>query len=243
MPRILFLLLYLTLGTASGSGLQVSPVSLTIGPDYTSQVLWLSNTGKTQLNAQIRTFRWNQIDNRDVLEPASDLIVSPPMVSVPPGEKQLVRVIRLGQPAGVEISWRLIIDELPVAALKRSGIDFILRYSIPVFLSPSTKESHRPEPDSYITNDSSGMWINIHNRGNIHIQISDIQLQDNVSLNLKPLLPGLVGYVLPGKKRAWRLPLTVRKIHPSSLKARINSEIEPSVLVNNVGVLSSPRQY
>ena len=45
-------------GGAAASGLQVSPVSLTLPPTQAADGLWLSNTGDNVVNAQVRVFRW-----------------------------------------------------------------------------------------------------------------------------------------------------------------------------------------
>src|SRR3546814_8536298 len=71
--------------------LQVSPVSLRMQGEQTASALWLSNTGKSALHAQVRIFHWTQAGGNDKLTPTTDLVASPPMVSIEPGKRQLVR--------------------------------------------------------------------------------------------------------------------------------------------------------
>ena len=70
-------------GAAFASGLQVSPVTLTLSPTQAADGLWLSNTGDNVVNAQVRVFRWTQEGGEDKLTPSRGLLVSPPMLQLP----------------------------------------------------------------------------------------------------------------------------------------------------------------
>ena len=85
-------------GSAMGSGLQVAPTLVTLEATQTAGGLWLSNTGDTPLHAQVRVYRWTQEGGEEQLVPSRDLVISPPMLALEPGQKQLVRVIRVGAP-------------------------------------------------------------------------------------------------------------------------------------------------
>src|SRR5690606_36902980 len=98
-------------------GLQVSPVTVTRTAKETADGLTLSNVGDTTVHAQVRVYHWSQDQDGDRLDLSTGLVISPPMVVLEPGGKQLVRVIRTklapadGQP---EDAYRVVIDELPV---------------------------------------------------------------------------------------------------------------------------------
>ena len=119
-PFVLLASLWLAGGVAAAAGLQVSPVSLTLAANQTAEGLWLSNTENTPVNAQVRVFRWTQEGGEDKLTPTRALVISPPMLQLAAGDRQLVRVIRLGAPpsgpGAVQEAYRMIIDELPVNA-------------------------------------------------------------------------------------------------------------------------------
>src|SRR3546814_5352214 len=64
-------------------------------------------------------------------------MVSPPMFTIAPGTQQLVRVVRVGgtPAANGEQSYRLLIDEVPdPTAPSKTTLNFVLRYSVPVFI-------------------------------------------------------------------------------------------------------------
>lgn len=73
----------------------------------------MRNRAAAPANVRMRLFRWRRQDGADVLEPASDLLVSPPLARVAPGAPDVVRVVRLStQPVAAEESYHLLIDEL-----------------------------------------------------------------------------------------------------------------------------------
>ena len=82
MRSILLSTLLLMGGAAFASGLQVSPVTLTLSPTQAADGLWLSNTGDNVVNAQVRVFRWtltaegevNYLDARG----ERDIVLPPP---------------------------------------------------------------------------------------------------------------------------------------------------------------------
>ena len=100
-------------GESAASGLQVSPISLTLQQNQRAEGLWLSNSGDSPVNAQVRVFHWSQSGYSDQLSSSQGLVISPPMLNIPPGGKQLIRVIRTGPPTKVEDAYRLSINELP----------------------------------------------------------------------------------------------------------------------------------
>ena len=62
------------------------------------------------------------------------------MLALAPGERQLIRVIRTSPPsASVEEAYRLSIDELPPAKLQKNKLQFVMHYSVPVFIQPTTQ--------------------------------------------------------------------------------------------------------
>ncbi|TCV92311.1 fimbrial chaperone protein [Luteibacter rhizovicinus] len=210
------------------SGLQVSPIGLQLAANAQADALWLTNTGTNTIQAQVRVFRWTQVDGKDRLEPTRDLIVSPPMISVAPGDRQLIRVIRsVDAPVGTELAYRVLVDELPLDQEAKPGLRFVLRYSIPIFLVPSDgaktatlRATWRDGPD--------GTALEVRNSGSGHAQIADLAIV-GAQNNRTVLLPGLVGYALPGSTMSWRVPPQSNP-RGGAVRARINGEVSESTL-------------
>jgi len=211
---------------ASASGLQVAPTSLTLAPGGPAQALWLTNTGDHELHAQVRAYRWSQASGHDELEPTQALLASPPMLNVPPGGRQLVRVIRTSEPAAApgEQAFRVLVDELPIDSgskdAKQTGVQYVLRYSVPVFVGTSGT----PSLSWSTAVDHEGLKLEVRNSGGAHAQITGLGISQPGSAPVE-LVPGLLGYVLPGATMHWTVALPAgTSTANASLKALINGE-------------------
>ncbi len=217
---------------ASASGLQVSPVSLTLPATQNAEGLWLSNTGDTVLHAQVRAYRWTQDERGDQLTPTRELLISPPMLELAAGARQLIRAIRLGAPpeSGIEQTYRLVIDELPVAQPDGRGLHYVLRYSVPVFVEPAGAVSGAPELQWTLRHEEAKTTLEVVNHGSAHAQLVDL-VHANAQGRKTEVAPGLLGYVLPGARMRW----TLDKIPPAALNgtgnwtATINGKSEQGI--------------
>ena len=82
---------------------------------------------------------WSQDGGADELVETQELLAVPPLVTIPPGERQIVRIGHLATPSpDLEKSFRVIVTELPPNAGGGSGsaLSMRLRLSIPVFVAP-----------------------------------------------------------------------------------------------------------
>lgn len=194
-------------GSAAAASLQISPVSLFLRGAQSATAIQLRNTGEAPIYGQVRVFTWDQRGSEDVLEPAMDVAASPPLVQVAPGETQLIRVIRLGAPGTSERTYRLLIDEItredePQAA----GVDFRLRYSVPLFMLPE-REPGPPQLDWHVFRRDARWMLAIANNGGMHAQIGSMKFVAAAGTEHE-ISKGLFGYVLPGRTREWLLPLS-----------------------------------
>ena len=187
---------------ASASGLQVAPTSLTLPSNQNAAGLWLSNTGDGPVTAQVRVYRWTQDNGEEKEIPSREVLVSPPMIQIAASDRQLIRVIRTGPPpANAEEAYRVVIDELPVAPAETKGVQFVLRYSVPVFRAP-TAALAPPQLSWKARREGQCAVIEVSNRGNMHAQIADLNMSDTRGKRTE-IQPGLLGYVLPGAQMRW----------------------------------------
>ncbi|QRP63633.1 molecular chaperone [Rhodanobacter sp. FDAARGOS 1247] len=204
----LFAALCLICGAAIASGLQVSPVSLSLQPVQNAEGLWLSNTGDNIVNAQVRVYHWTQQGGEEQLTPSPGLVISPPMLRIKPGDKQLIRVIRVGAPpngpAAVEDAYRLAIDELPIDMHGKKGLQFVLHYSVPVFVEPVGNTATAPRLSWSLQRDGIHMLLQVSNSGTGHAQLAEVSYVDG-SGHRTEISAGLLGYVLPGATMHWTL--------------------------------------
>src|SRR5215831_17602613 len=91
-------LVLMSLPTAAGAAsLQVAPVTLEIPAPGASATLKLRNEGSAALNAQIRVFRWTEVNGEEKLEPTDDVVASPPIARLAPKADYVVRLVRLAK--------------------------------------------------------------------------------------------------------------------------------------------------
>lgn len=213
---------------AYASGLQVAPVTTTLTADETADGLTLSNVGDRTLHAQVRVFHWTQgVDGDERLDPSTGLVISPPMVKLEPGERQLVRVIRTEPAPGEgesEDAYRIVVDELPLPTGERGeGIDFVLRYSLPVFIQPAGAEP-APRLTWNLTEIEGMTGIRVANSGRKHAQIADVSIRWPDGRKTV-LAPGLLGYALPGATKTWGTVVAWPAAAPEGkLEVRINGQ-------------------
>ena len=218
-------------GLVSASGLQVTPTMLSLAPSRQADGVWLRNTGNEPLHAQVRIYLWTQEHGEDQLTPTRALVASPPILNLEPGKSQLVRVIRTNvPPSQAEQAYRVIVNELPPAKDTGGGLSFVLRYSIPVFVQAVDAPDARPELTWSLNHDNGHLVLGVSNDGRQHAQISNVRFTDG-SGHRHPLKQGLLGYVLPGRKMHWELPLDGSLISAGgTIEAKVNGEsVTPTV--------------
>lgn len=220
---------------AFAGSLQVTPISLEFAPDEQAQGLWLSNSGTQSIRAQVRVQQWTQADG-EALTTTNALVASPPILEIAAGQRQLVRIVRRETgPLAQEVPYRLLVDELPMEdASDAAGLQFLLRYSVPVFLLPMgaiptlAKNGTRPPTD---LSPVSGSWqpqgesaqLILRNTGRQRIRISQLT---HVAANGQrtPIVPGLLGYVLAGQQMQWNVSVPAPARTGGTLQAKFNDD-------------------
>jgi fimbrial chaperone protein len=189
------------LAPAQASTLRVSPVGLDLPAGQNAATLSLFNDDATVLNVQVRVFRWRQVDGKDVLEPATGVVASPPIAKVAPGTARTVRVVRLDPslPDRQEC-YRLIVDELP-PPLSEGGrqVTLLMRHSIPLFFAASAGKA---KVEWRLDRPQDGPALTVSNTGGRHLRISNLRILDAAG-DVLAERRGLVGYALPGAKMTW----------------------------------------
>jgi fimbrial chaperone protein len=189
--------------TAQASTLQVDPVSVRLTPAARSAVMRLHNDGAEPINVQVRAFRWDQHDGEDRLTVTDELRVSPPIQAIPPGGEQIVRVLLAeGLVPQGEVSFRLIVDELPGAPATNGRVRMLIRYSVPVTVRP---DNLAPANLQFRLERGDGPPVlEAHNSGGQSAQLSALKLTASSGPAIE-VSSGLLGYVLPGQMRRWQL--------------------------------------
>lgn len=195
---LLAAVLALTGGVAQAKGqLQARQTGVDLLPGVRGGRLVLGNAGDASVAAQVKVYAWTQDGDADQLVPSSDLAVSPPVVEIPAGGEQLVRIVRASAAAPTrEMAYRLVVDELPgdPGSDGGSAVQVRMRYLIPVFVRVAD-----PAPTNLQCRvEATGLACS--NRGGIAAQLGASTLVARDGRRLK-LTDGLLGYVLAGSAR------------------------------------------
>ncbi len=205
-PVLLCLTLLPALLPATAANLQISPVSIQFRAGQGAAGINLQNYGDTPLYGQVRVYAWDQRNGEDVLTPATDVVASPPVMEIAARSTQTIRLVRRnGAPAPVEQTYRILIDEIPRndAAGTSTGVAIRLQYSVPVFALPADDKA-APQLGWTVVRKDGAWLLRVRNDGQLHAQIGATTLK-GADGKERELSKGLLGYVLPGKVREWRV--------------------------------------
>ena len=203
---ILTATLLLTACNAAYAGsLQVEPVLLDVTAPGAASTLTLRNDGTKPVSAQIRVFRWSIVNGKEELKPTNDVVASPPVETLAPQRKYVVRIVRVTKrPVVGEESYRLLVDQLPNLSQQRNGaINLLVRYSIPVFFGTADKQN--PKITWSVARRGNKVIVTANNSGERRLRISALRLRDANGKTLS-FGPGLTGYALGRSTISWTKP-------------------------------------
>jgi len=209
--RALFLYFFIALipSVQAANSLMVWPIDPAINPEEKASELWLENRGSATTMMQVRIFNWQQVNGQEQYQTQQQVVASPPMVRLEPGQRQLVRLIKQTPPqAGREMAYRVVLDEIPTPRTpgeNQAGLNFQMRYSVPLFVYGEglSKDSAKPELSWREVASDGKRWLELTNRGNGHARLS------NVTVGGRKLGNGLFGYVLANSSNRWPLTSSV----------------------------------
>jgi fimbrial chaperone protein len=195
--------------------LRASPVMIDLAAPAAASVVQLRNEGEAPVTVQARVFQWVQKDGREQLVPTRDVVASPPMAKLAPGADYTVRVVRVGRaPVKGQLSYRLLVDEIPDASKKRSGtVSFVLRQSIPVFIS--SPEASLPSVKWRASLKGRTLSLIATNTGDRRLKLSQLKVSTGKGKTIVSR-PGLAGYVLGKSSMRWDFPLPAKAVAAGS---------------------------
>lgn len=196
----------LQMAPCSAGSLNISTTTLDVVSPAAATSLQLGNSGTDAVDVQIRVFRWVQASGLEELQPTEAVVASPPFASIKPGQEFTVRIVHAaGGLAAPEESYRLLIDELPSArASSGLGVNFAVRYSIPVFFGAANRRASNLAWKSNVS--GHHVVLTATNTGNRRVRLASLKLR-TANGGTVAGRDGLVGYVLGGASMTWTLPL------------------------------------
>jgi len=212
---------------AMAANLQISPVMINLRAGQGASGITLQNLGEVAVYGQVRVYQWEQKDGDDMLTPTTDVVASPPIIQIGPKSSQMIRLVRRSEqlPAS-ELTYRILIDEIPKDDGPASGVDIRLRYSVPLFVLPADERAAPALAWSVFKKE--GIWmLRVRNSGTQRAQIGALQLSNAAGQQFE-IATGLFGYVLAGRVREWRLPTSGDADLNGTLAVKANINARPT---------------
>ena len=199
-------------GTAQA--LEVSPLRVELAPGLADAEVWLYNDSAQPWAGQARLYAWEQSTHEERLQPTAMLVVSPAELQVPAHARQRLRVVRLGPAPAAEQGYRLV--------LRAGAGSPPVQVSLPVFVAGAAA-SPAPALAVRLLDAGEPAVLELYNGGARHARLADLAW---VAANgqIRPILPGLAGYVLAGQTRLWVLPGSADAYRDGHFSARIGDQ-------------------
>lgn len=192
------MLLMILGGHVYAGALTISPVSLQMGENQKAISMTIKNDAAAPARIQLRVFNWAQEKGNDVFRETNDIMISPPFVTLESNRSYNIRIfINENSPPIKELTYRIIIDEIPQVIDSRSagdGIKISLRTSHPLFITP---ENVIANISWNMKHDDNGWYISARNDGIRHALLTDVYLTDlNSNKKIALKVNSVNGYIL-----------------------------------------------
>ena len=201
-----------TLGLVSSiavaGSFDVNPIRVDLTAQSRNAAVTVRNSGDDSVVVQITVQAWSQSGGKDVLTDTKDVIVSPPIATIPAGQEQVVRIgMRRAPDAQRELSYRMFLQEVPPPPRPGfQGLVVALRIGLPIFVQPRQGAGKAALVWNLEMGSQGALKLKVDNQGTAHIQISTIELYRRSEKDAVAEFSGL-SYVLPGQTRDWDLKL------------------------------------
>ncbi|MFP1678590.1 molecular chaperone [Alloalcanivorax sp. C16-2] len=188
---------------AWAGGMRVTPILQALPHDRAMAVYRIHNLRDAPLTVQIRAWRWQREAGGRQLEDAPDLLVVPPLVTLAPGQQQLVRIARRGADRDRELAYRVRFQEIAERSAGAGlAVGTTVTMDVPLFL---LAPAPRKQSEWRVIRDGGEPRLRITNTGNRYLRLPSL----TVSAGDGPArsLGAGAQYVLIGETREWVLPL------------------------------------
>jgi fimbrial chaperone protein len=156
---------------ALASSVGISPVNIYLSAANPSSLLTITNQDTQPVSFQIDYYSWNQTDaGVTQLEPTSDIIVFPTLLTLAPGEQRKIRIGSTLHAGATEKSYRIMLQELPppkTKAVAEFEIRFLSNISLPVFVEPSQTQVSVAITDVKVSHGK--LSFRVANTGSVHV--------------------------------------------------------------------------
>lgn len=182
-----------------GAMVSLAPLRLELAGAETSAILRVSNPSNRAVGVQVRIFRWSQTNGAETYAASNDVMISPSIMQIAPGQTQIFRVSRRDAPSAGEKRFRIAVDQLPDPGLEAAGeAQARIRFTIPLLIDRDKAAPAQPQ----WAIDAGG--LKLANAGGQTIRVAGIELTDATGTKVDAPLSGL-RYAHGGSTITWPL--------------------------------------
>jgi fimbrial chaperone protein len=220
---LLFASVALFSGNSLAGSVTVFPLRVTFDSTRTADVVTVRNTDNKTLTLQTTVHKWTQADGEMVLLPTRDVLLAPPLIEIPPGESQSIRlVLRKEINDKDQEAYRLVLQELiRTGTTQGAQMQMAFRVTLPVFVT--AKNPTPPVPVAVVVNEAGQTYLKIKNTGKSHVQITKLNVLDSqgsVATHSSML------YVLPGSIVPVKIPNLARPLR-AGMTVELTTDVGP----------------
>jgi fimbrial chaperone protein len=199
----------------------IQPVVVELAPRQRAVAIsvTLSETAPAPVRLQAELLRWKQDpEGHSITAPSDDLIVSPPLADLQPGQRQVFRIALRGAPSNQELAYRLVLEDIADPDAAASGapgmaINFRMRYDLPVLVAPAGKIQNALRWSACATAVAklapeavpAEACVRLLNAGNRRVKVQMLTLSGDGWQQALMIKDG--ENVLVGSEREWHVPL------------------------------------
>jgi len=163
---------------AYAGSFDVSPVSVTLSDKESSATLKLTNHADEAVRFHVTAFAWDQKSSGEmVLNPTSDVVFFPAMLTLRPNEARNLRVGVQAKPGAAEKTYRIFVQELPPTVTPENPgvVRVLMKVGIPIFLEPRSAVA-KPLLADLAVQDKT-LTFNVKNAGNKHLRLQKLVIK------------------------------------------------------------------
>jgi fimbrial chaperone protein len=189
-------------GNAAAGSFSVTPTRIELRGAQRTAVVSLHNADATPLTVQASLVDWTQPQGEDIYVDTRDLLVTPPVFTIPPNGEQIVRIaLRRAADPALELPYRIFFQEVPLAARPDfTGLNIALKVGVPIFVLPEPATAGKLEWELHAQADGK-LRVDALNKGTAHVQVTDFTITYTGPAATTHV--NVVKYVLPGNRVSW----------------------------------------
>ncbi len=194
---------------ADAATFNVNPTQIFLTGKNGSALLSLKNNSDQPLRFQLTAFTWNQGARGEMeLEPTTDVVFFPALLSLKPGEERKVRVGGVAAGGPREKTYRIFVEELPSVEATAPGaaVKVLTKMGIPIFVRPASERTVATLDG--VTAAAGHVRFTVANGGTVHVVPQDIKVRTKDAAGATLLDQAVPGwYVLAGGRREFDVEL------------------------------------